>query len=254
MHVRALGASACIGNPGYTTCLLAGQDTLVDCGTGAGTLSTEDILALRSVLLTHSHLDHTGLLPLLADVHACHDGPGLDVYGLPETLDALSRHFFNDAIWPDYARQENGKSWLRMRPIDVGDTVPLTNGLATALPAQHTQPALGWLIEGPWRALAYSGDSAPCPAFWQWVCGVPSLTDVICEVCYNDALQALAGKQGHSTPGQLASYLAKLPSQAQFWVTHIDSRCRTEVIQEMQRLCPANLRLSMLKEGTLIEL
>ncbi|POZ60054.1 MBL fold metallo-hydrolase, partial [Chromobacterium alticapitis] len=64
MHITILGAAACLGQPGQTTSFLIGNDTLLDCGTGCGSLDIEALLALRRVLLTHSHIDHCGLLPL----------------------------------------------------------------------------------------------------------------------------------------------------------------------------------------------
>lgn len=252
MHIKILGAAACLGQPGQTTSFLIGDDTLLDCGTGCGALDIEQMLAIRRVLLTHSHIDHCGLLPLLADVHACHRGAGLDVYGLADTLDAIRQHFFNGRIWPDYTAPE--APWLRLRPVDVGDTVALAEGLATALPARHSVPAIGWLIEGPWRALAFSGDSGPCPAFWQWLADVPSLTDVICEVTYSDERVRDAQQQGHMAPALIAGMLPKLPVNSHLWVTHSDPVCREAVMQQMLNLCPPGVHICPLKEGTLIEL
>ena len=255
MHIRILGASACVGYPGQTTCFQVGQDTLIDCGTGCGSLSTEEMLAIRRVLLTNSHIDHCALLPLIADVHAGYRGSGLEVYGLAETLNILRQHLFNGDIWPDYTRLPSPECpWLRMMPVQVGDTVPLVDGLATALPAQRHVPAMGWLIEGPWRALAFSGDSAPCPAFWHWVCGVPSLTDVICEVTYSNDRQHEANEQSHMAPAMLAPLLANLPANVHLWISHAYPCCRDMLLQEMQGGAPAGLRVCPLKEGTLIEL
>ena len=104
----------------------------------------------------------------------------------------------------------------------TGYALPLGEGLATALPANHSVPALGWLIEGSWRALAFSGDSGPCPAFWQWVSNVPSLTDVICELTYTDERQAEAARQGHMTPALLLPFLPQLPANTHLWISHID--------------------------------
>ncbi|AXE30877.1 3',5'-cyclic-nucleotide phosphodiesterase [Chromobacterium phragmitis] len=255
MHIRILGASACIGQPGQTTCFQIGGDTLIDCGTGCASLAEEELLAVRRVLLSHGHIDHCGLLPLLADAHACRQGPGIEVYGLAETLDALRQNLFNGKLWPDYTQTPSSdRPWVKLVPVEVGDAVPLVEGMATALPAQHSVPALGWLVEGPWRAMAFSGDSGPCPAFWHWVCGVPSLTDVICEVTYSDEHLQEAMRQGHMTPSLLAPLLADLPPNAHLWLSHGDPGCRDALIEQMLRQAPPGLHVARLKEGALIEL
>ncbi|WP_028536971.1 hypothetical protein [Paludibacterium yongneupense] len=103
------------------------------------------------------------------------------VYGPAETLDALA------AALPAAIRAR-----LRFEAVEVGDTVALPDGMATALPADRgDEPAIGWLVEGPWRALAISGDDGQCAAFWHWASNAPSLTDVICPQITPDALALL---------------------------------------------------------------
>ena len=67
MRVRILGCSGGIGAGLRTTSLLVDDDLLIDAGTGIGDLSLAQLRRIKTVLLTHSHLDHTGGLPLLVD-------------------------------------------------------------------------------------------------------------------------------------------------------------------------------------------
>lgn len=58
---------------------------------------------LKSVLVTHPHLDH--ILALVINLAgllvATPREPGLTVYGSDFTVEALHKHVFNDVIWPD---------------------------------------------------------------------------------------------------------------------------------------------------------
>src|SRR5215217_944085 len=102
MHVTILGCSGGIAHDLRTTCLMLDQDVLIDVGTGAGDLTRNEMRKIEVVFLTHSHLDHVALLPMLANMV----GPGrerpLIVYALPETIAVLREHVFNYHLWPDY--------------------------------------------------------------------------------------------------------------------------------------------------------
>ncbi len=62
-----LGCSAGLGGPRRTSSLLLSEQTRMDAGSGVGDLELAQLLAIRQVLLTHAHLDHCCLLPMLAD-------------------------------------------------------------------------------------------------------------------------------------------------------------------------------------------
>lgn len=255
MRITALGTSSGIGRGVYTTSFLIDEHTLIDCGTGVGTLEVDTLLRIERVLLTHSHLDHCGLLPLLADAHASHNGPGITVYTQRETADALKEHMFGGLLWPDYTRYPTPeKPWLRFEVIEVGDTVSLPGGIACALPANHSIPAIGWLIEGPWRALAFTGDSGPCPSFWQWLTTVSSLTDVITEVSYFNTQSNLGERYGHMTASLLEPLTSALPSALRLWITHLEPNAEEKMIAEIRDTLPPNLDIQWLKHGHVIEL
>ena len=255
MRVKVLGASSGNGQAARTTSFLVDGHCLIDCGTGVTDLDTEALLQIDTVLLTHSHLDHCGSLPLLADAHVTHGGRGLDVYTQQETIAALKQHMFNGLAWPDYTKAAPGNvPWIRMHALEVGDAIPLQDGLATALPAEHSVPALGWLLEGQWRALAYTGDSGPCLAFWHWISHVPSLTDVICELSYLNEQSAQAVQGGHMSPALLLPMLEILPPNVHVWISHTDSGQRSPLLQQMRHELPALLHLHSLEVGISIEL
>jgi ribonuclease BN (tRNA processing enzyme) len=255
MRITALGASGGIGRGAYTTSFLIDEHTLIDCGTGVGTLDIRTLISIERVLLTHSHLDHSGLLPMLADAHASHGGPGVTAYTQQETAEALTARMFDGALWPDYTRYPSVESpYLGFRPVTVGDTVQLPGAVATALPAAHTVPCIGWLVEGPKGALAFTGDTGPCPAFWQKLATVPSLTDVITEVSYHNAQSDLSAHFGHMTAHLLSPLADLLPENVHLWISHLEPGTEDAMMPEILATLRAKREVTRLVHGQVIEL
>src|SRR5512139_1451516 len=101
MHVRVLGCDGSITGKRRTTCYQVDDDLLLDAGTGAGELSLRQAITITTVFLTHAHLDHSCMLPMLADAAGDFRATPLTVYALPETIAALRRNLLNGEIWPD---------------------------------------------------------------------------------------------------------------------------------------------------------
>ncbi len=95
MRVTILGCTGGVGADLRTTCLMLDDDILVDVGTGAGDLTLTEMLRINTVFLTHSHLDHAGLLPMVADMVGPRRERPLTVYALAETIAILKQDMFN---------------------------------------------------------------------------------------------------------------------------------------------------------------
>ncbi len=180
--IRILGCTAGAIRGLRSTALLVNRDTLIDCGSGVGDLTLEEMTSVQQVLLTHAHLDHTMFLPLLADATLLSRSKPLDVYALPETLQALRQHLFNGVLWPDYITQPDPATpYVRIIPIRVGETVTLSSCRYTALPARHSIPTVGYWLDAGSGSLAFSGDSGDCPGFWEAVNAIGNLRYVMME-------------------------------------------------------------------------
>jgi ribonuclease BN (tRNA processing enzyme) len=223
VRIRVLGCSGGACADLRTTALQVNDDILVDCGTGVGDLTLAEMARIRHVFLTHSHLDHVLFLPLLSDaVLVLRDGP-LTVHALPETLAALKSHLFNGVLWPDYTALPTPQSpYIRLQALALHETCELAHGLITALPALHTVPAVGYLIDSGRASFAFSGDTTDCAAFWDKLNEVDNLQYVMVETTMRDADSGIAERSCHTTPALLARGVARLQKAVQLLVTHIE--------------------------------
>ena len=90
MRITVLGCNGSISGNLRTTCYQVDHDILIDAGTGAGDLGLQQAIAIDTVFLTHAHLDHTAMLPMLADAAGGFRDAPLTVHALPETIAAAT--------------------------------------------------------------------------------------------------------------------------------------------------------------------
>ncbi len=236
MKLRILGSHGGIGGHRRTTSLLVDDDVLIDAGSGVGDLTLEEMARVRKVLLTHAHLDHVaGLLLLLDSVYDSIGRPVLAL-GLPATLDTLSRHLLNDEVWPDFRRLPSpGDPRLILRSLGPGEALEDRGRVFTAVEVRHSVPAVGYLIASTGGAFAFSGDTGPCPAFWQALNEMDRLDLLLVEVSYPDSKAELAAKAGHYHPASLAEDLRGLVHRPEIWLTHLKPGLEDEIQADCRR-------------------
>ncbi len=259
MNVRILGCSGSIARGSRTTAFLLGERVLVDCGTGVGELDVAEMRHVTHVFLSHSHLDHIAALPLLLDTVGTRRPAPLHVYALPETLQALRAHIFNDVIWPDFTRIPSPEApMVRLHPLGVGDVLVAAGITLEVLPARHSVPAVGYAARGDGAWWIYSGDTeGNTPAFWQRVNALqaepPGIGALVIETAFGNREQLLARKSRHLSPADLARELAHLEPPARFpiCITHAKPSEGSTVMDEVRALVLAHEALQLVDLRTL---
>jgi ribonuclease BN (tRNA processing enzyme) len=253
MRLEILGCSGGIGGERRTTSLLLDGKALVDAGSGVGDLTLEQMVAIDTLFLTHSHLDHTAFLPLLADAAGNFRKTSLKVYALPETIAALKRNFFNGEIWPDYTSQSTPqRPYIAFEPLRLGEHVAFDGGRVTALPACHAVPALAYHMDGGAASFVFSGDTTFCEDFWQAVNGIDNLRYLMLEATFLNDNVAGAARSGHHTAELLARGLRLLHRPAQILITHIESGRERQTMAEVLEAAGAHHPI-LLQRGQVFE-
>jgi 3',5'-cyclic-nucleotide phosphodiesterase len=258
MKVRILGCSGGIGGNGLrTTCLAVDDDILIDAGTGAGDLSLEALARIDHVFVTHAHLDHIACLPFILDSVGEMRSAPLTMYATQETRDIIHAHIFNWRIWPDFSRIPTPEQpYLRFETVAVGVPTVIGGRSITALPANHSVPAVGYLIDNGDASLAFSGDTSVCDDLWPALNAVDNLRGLIIEAAFPDSEQELALLSKHLCPSLLLDEVARLARGADIFVTHAKpgqfERIRQEIAAGAGR-APQH-RLAMLRQDQVFEL
>ena len=222
VKIRVLGCSGGIGGGLRTTALLVDEDVLIDAGTGVGDLSLENLAKIDHIFVTHSHLDHVTSIPFLVDTVCWMRRTPIVVYGIKEVLDILRAHLFNWKIWPDFTQIPNGEApFMVYREIRVGETVELRGRRFTAIPANHTVPAVGYVVDNARGALIFSGDTSVNDALWKVVNATRNLKYLIIETAFSNKERDIAVASKHLCPKMLAEELEKMRATPEVFITHL---------------------------------
>jgi ribonuclease BN (tRNA processing enzyme) len=223
MKVRVLGCSGGVGGRGlFTTSLLVDDDILIDAGTGLAELSLAEMAAIDHVFLTHSHLDHIAVLPLMIDSVASMRNSPVTVHATDATLQAIRAHIFNGTIWPDFSTITVRQcKVMRYEAVHVGRRVDFSRRGVTAVPAEHAVCAVGYHLDSGDASLVFTGDTTVNDAFWQTINRIAKLRYLIIETAFPNRDEALAFSSKHLCPRLLFAELAKLAVPAEIFVTHL---------------------------------
>ncbi|MBI4996051.1 MAG: 3',5'-cyclic-nucleotide phosphodiesterase [Rhodocyclales bacterium] len=250
MKVRILGCSGGIGGRDLrTTSLLVDDDILIDCGTGVGDLPLGDLARVDHLFLTHSHLDHIACLPLLIDTVCDMRSQPLVVHATEATIAVLRAHIFNWAVWPDFSEIPSvEKSFLRFAPLQIGTALEIGGRHITALPADHTVPAVGYRLDSGAASLVFTGDTGPCPALWKTINTIGNLRYLIVETAFSNREAARAAVSKHLCPATLATELAGLTRPADIYITHLKPGQAEVTMREVEQSLGAR-QPRMLRNG-----
>ena len=233
--------------------MLVDHDLLIDAGTGVADLSLSELALIDHVFLTHSHLDHIALLPLLIDsVSDLRDKP-LTVYATAATLEIIGKHIFNWAIWPDFSvipSREN--AIMRYQSISLGQSVRLGERTITALPAEHTVPAVGYQLDSGVGSLVFTGDTTANDAFWPVVNRIANLRYLLIETAFPNREQGLAEISKHLCPKMLANELKKLSIAPEIYISHLKPSQIELTMAEIQA-CAGEFKPRMLQSNQVFE-
>jgi ribonuclease BN (tRNA processing enzyme) len=255
MKVRVLGCSGGIGGRHLrTTSFLVDHDILMDAGTGVGDLSLAELALIDHVFVTHSHLDHIACIPLLVDTVGDMRNRPLTVHAIEATLTILKNHVFNWSIWPDFAEIPTAESpFLRYQALRVGETVEVGGRRITALPANHTVPAVGYHLDSGVASLVFSGDTTTNDELWKAVNRIRNLRYLIIETAFSNRERRLAVISKHLCPSMLAEELAKLQHNPEVFVTHLKPGQIELTMQELEENV-GDFRPRMLQNNHVFEL
>jgi cAMP phosphodiesterase len=255
MQLRVLGCHGGETPKHRTSSFLLGDEVAIDAGAITSMLSLEEQTRIRSVLVSHPHMDHVRDLATLADNRCQQGGATLDIVGVPATIDALRKHFFNDIIWPDFTLidSKDGPTvrFVEVQPNQVAD---VDGYQVTPIMVNHTVDTSAFIVRQNEASIVYGGDTGPTEELWTHINALDDLQALMIEVSFPTDEAELAYNSRHLTTETLASELAKLEQSDELpiFLYHIKPTFEAKVLKELAHIRGRNLQVLQLEDEFLL--
>ena len=253
MNLRVLGCSGGIGLGLKTTSLLFDETVLIDCGTGLGELSLDEMTKLEHIFITHSHLDHIAMLPMLLDTIYDHlvKNP-LTLHCKKETYDVIEKHIFNWDVWPNFFELPSKETPVIVyESMQPGDCIEFGDKIVKMTEVNHAVPASAYIVKNGTGTIAFRGDTHVNDTLWDALNEEEDVQAIIVECGFTDEDEAIARDAKHYYPKALASDLAKLNHRPRIFITHLQPG-KEEVIINQLYSAITDFEIKPLSSGDLI--
>ncbi len=253
MKIRVIGCSGA-EFPGHNAPgFLLDNEIVFDAGSITGVLDKKAQLKIKSIFITHAHLDHIRSIPFLADnLVVGKKAHQINILSISPVLNTIKRHLFNSSMWPDFTMIPNpSNAILNLFELKVGKSIGVNTYTITAYKVNHPVPAVGYLVEDKKeKRFFYTGDTGPSPKTWRKI-GNKKIHCLIIDVSFPNSMRDMALRTGHLTPDLLEEEISGMPQiPDKIYITHPKPQYFKIIKAQIDKLKMKNIRI--LKEGDVI--
>jgi ribonuclease BN (tRNA processing enzyme) len=237
MRIEVLGGYGGESPECRMTCLLINGRIALDAGSLTQALSIERQVGVHSILLSHSHIDHTNCLPFFIENVYGKADRAIDLHASAPTLYAIRKYLFNNDTWPDFTRLPNHLlPAIRFQELERERPLAIEGVSFTPIAVDHLVPTFGFLIEQGGAAVLWSSDTGPTTRLWEVANSTPNLRALCIETSFDNSLQDVADVSLHLTPRTLQLELRKLHRRVPILLHHLKPPCIARIQEEVELL------------------
>ncbi len=234
--ITILGAYGTKGSHQETSSFLINESHVIDAGNLLRGLD-EGAAHIDAVWLTHSHLDHIVDIAYILDSYFTLRKKPLKLMGLPQTLEAIKKHFLNDVIWPDFSKiplSNTDKMSVVYESIELNkeysiDDVTSIEAIATT----HTVPSCGYIVRKNASAVLITADTYKSPILCESIEKYPEITALVIECSFPSTMNALALETLHLTPSLAEEEIRCVKRPLKLYFNHLKPTFSEEIKKEI---------------------
>lgn len=214
------------------------NDTLaIDAGAIAIGLSHEEQLRIRSIIITHAHLDHVFSLPLYLTNLFDEIREPVRLYATQSDFDALENYLFTPRVWITLDTMRNEQTDLiSFHPIKSDESFFAEELKITPVQVTHTVLTHGLIVEDDKSALLFTSDTGPTERIWQKAKSCDKLRAIFIDLSFPNRMTELARVSQHHSPATLLEEMSKMAPDIPIFAVHVKAAYRDQVIEEIESL------------------
>ncbi|MCW8894734.1 HD domain-containing phosphohydrolase [Sulfurimonas sp.] len=237
--IKILGAHGTKAKGHGTSAFELNETNVIDAGNLLNPLE-EKSANIENIWLTHSHLDHISDIAYILDNYFDIREKTLNIIGLPETIQAIKKHFFNDLIWPDFSKialQNSDKMVVEYVELELGVENIIGKGESIeAFKTDHTVPSCGYIYKKNKRAVIITADTCSLATLIDKVNNDKEIKSMVLECSFSSDMEKLAKKSKHLTPKLLFKELKKLKrDDINLYINHLKPNYLEKIKEEISQ-------------------
>ena len=254
--IKVLGAYGTKAKGFATSAFQMNERNVIDAGNLLNPLGEESV-KIENIWITHSHLDHiTDIAYIIDNFYSLRDKT-LNIIALPQTIDAIKKHFLNNYIWPDFSKipMHNSKEMtLKYTELELGIEYEIGEGeYIEAFETDHTVASCGYIYKKDATAVLITADTYSLDNVIEILDKRKYIKSMIIECSFPSSMDKLAKDSKHLTPKLLFSKLNILKREdIKLYINHIKPvfiKKITEEITEYRGIREAHI----LKDGEIVK-
>lgn len=222
------------------------NDTLaIDAGALAIGLTKQEQMRVRSVIITHAHLDHIISLPLfLTDLFEELREP-VNVFATQSDFEAILEHLFTSRVWiPVEAMKNSHTHLITHHQIRSGEAFVAEGLKITPVPVTHTVLTHGLIVEDDQCALLFTSDTGATQRIWELTRDFKKLRAVFIDLSFPNNLTELARVSCHHSPETLLEELHKINPDVPVYGVHLKAAYREQVKSEIASIAHPRIEIA----------
>ena len=255
-EVKVLGAYGTRLKGFGTSSFYLNKKNVLDAGNLLNTLG-EESAKIENIWLTHSHLDHISDIAYILDNYFSDRTKSLNIIGLPQTIEALKKHFFNNNIWPDFSKiamSDSKEMSMKYTELKLGVEYEIGDDeYIEAFKTDHTIPSCGYIFKKKDNSILITADTYSLDNVVEILNKRLDITAMIIECSFPSDMQELAKKSKHLTPKLLFESIKNIKrDDLALYINHTKPLFLSKIVEDI-KLVQGDWEPKILKDGDIVK-